>query len=379
MAEKNRQLSATCGPQLHCEHARRLVQILIYNMASTCQVCTDQKKAASLTFPGTNRIKKCVLGDHSKSKKHNKAVQDAKMRNVTAKAVLKEVLREDNGLTNTFRLVLWLAKEDIALLKIDSLCATLNRCSGSILSNYRNNHSAAEMATCLAEVLRGQLTEKVIASPFFSILVDESTDIVVHKQLITHVSYIGPDGASMDFLGLYKLLEADADTVYSALRRQLAAYCLDASFVIGFGSDGAKVVTGRHNGVATKLKRDIGHVFAIHCIAHRLALASSDAAESVDYIGTYASTLQSLHHYVNHSSLRKEELAIWQETFDEPVLTLKRPCATRWLSLNDSVATLGRSYTSILAFLQMQAISSSQAAQLLSTPQTSRYAATTYF
>ena len=144
MAEKNRQLSATCGSQF----VRHLVQILIYNMASTsassdsslsgerasrssspsdnesavskrrryesshrlcheewqdtypwarfdlrqkmyCQVCTDQKKAASLTFSGTNRIKKCVLEDHSKSRKHNEAVQDAKMRNVTAKAVLK--------------------------------------------------------------------------------------------------------------------------------------------------------------------------------------------------------------------------------------------------------------------------------------------------
>ena len=56
-----------------------------------CQVCIDQKKAASLTFPGTNRIKKCFFEDHSKRTKHNEDVQDAKMRNVTAKAVLKEV------------------------------------------------------------------------------------------------------------------------------------------------------------------------------------------------------------------------------------------------------------------------------------------------
>ena len=84
-------------------------------------------------------------------------------------------------------------------------------------------------------------------------------------------------------------------------------------------------------------------------------------------------------HYVNHNSLRMEELAIWQGTFDKPVLTLKTPCATRWLSLSDSVATLGRSYTSNLVFLQMQAISSSQAAQLFSTLQTWMYEATTYF
>ena len=58
-----------------------------------------------------------------------------------------------------------------------------------ILSNYRNNHSAAEMAACLAEVLRAELVKEVNVSPFFSILIDESNDIAIHKQLITYVSY----------------------------------------------------------------------------------------------------------------------------------------------------------------------------------------------
>ena len=150
--------------------------------------------------------------------------------------------------------------------------------------------------------------------------------------------HIGPGGPTVDFLGVYKLQEADA--VYATLRRQLSGYGLDVSFTVGFGSDGASVMTGKHNGVGAKLKRDVGHVFAIHCVAHRLALATSSAAERVDYISSYAGTLQALH--VNHSSLRKE---VWQEIYNEPVLTLKRPCATRWLSLCNSVSTLGRLYT----------------------------------
>ena len=105
-----------------------------------CQVCTNQNKASSRTFPGTNRIKKCILRDQSKSRKHT-------------------------------------------------------------------------------------------------------------------VSNMGRDEPSMDCLGLYKLLEADVDTVYSALRRQLAAYGLDVSFVVGFGSNGMKVMTRRQKGVAAKLKR----------------------------------------------------------------------------------------------------------------------------
>ena len=43
------------------------------------------------------------------------------------------------------------------------------------------------MAIPLAGVLRGQLVEEAIASPFFNIPIDETTDIVLHKQLITYV------------------------------------------------------------------------------------------------------------------------------------------------------------------------------------------------
>ena len=46
--------------------------------------------------------------------------------------------------------------------------------------------------------------------------------------------HIGPGGPTVDFLGVYKLQEADA--VYATLRRQLSGYGLDVSFTVGFGS-----------------------------------------------------------------------------------------------------------------------------------------------
>ena len=45
-----------------------------------------------------------------------------------------------------------------------------------------------------------------------------------------------------------------------------------------------------------------------------------------------------------------ESLAEWQEAFSEPVLTVKRPCATRWLSLSDSVTSLSRMYSGLRIF-----------------------------
>lgn len=62
--------------------------------------------------------------------------------------------------------------------------------------------SIAKIATCFPGVLRGQLMEKTIASPFFNNLINEGTDIAIYKTLITCVAYIGPNRPSVDFLGL---------------------------------------------------------------------------------------------------------------------------------------------------------------------------------
>ena len=54
--------------------------------------------------------------------------------------------------------------------------------------------------------------------------------------------------------------------------------------VIGFGSDGASIMTGKKNGVATRFKKVAPHMIAVHCMAHWLNLCSSKSADSVPYL-----------------------------------------------------------------------------------------------
>ena len=124
------------------------------------------------------------------------------------------------------------------------------------LANYHNNHSSAEIVGCLAEVMRKNMVKRMTSdesSLFYSV----STDIAVHKQLIVYVSYIGNEGPVVDFLCLCKLSQGDADTIYVALCREIKAYGLSMSNLVGFRSDGASVMTGRHNGVASKIKEAV--------------------------------------------------------------------------------------------------------------------------
>ena len=45
----------------------------------------------------------------------------------------------------------------------------------------------------LGEVIRSKVMEEVRASPAFSLLCDETTDVAVLKQLIIYVRYLSPD------------------------------------------------------------------------------------------------------------------------------------------------------------------------------------------
>ena len=76
--------------------------------------------------------------------------------------MLQQVAQDDENLANIFRLVLWLAVEDTALFKLDSLCELLKRCGASVLPNYHNNHSSAEIVGCLAEVMQKNMTKNCI-------------------------------------------------------------------------------------------------------------------------------------------------------------------------------------------------------------------------
>ena len=69
------------------------------------------------------------------------------------------------------------------------------------------------------------------------------------------------------------LFNGIAETIETSSVQFLQDVGLSLSNVSSFGSDGASVMTGRQNGVATRLWRINSGIVSIHCVAHRLALA----------------------------------------------------------------------------------------------------------
>ena len=105
-------------------------------------------------------------------------------------------------------------------------------------------------------------------------------------------------GNHTDFLEVKDVLEtsesADSETITRIITEELKACGLNIALVCGFGSDGASVMTGKHNGVGARLQKVCSIMVRSHCISHRLALACSDANDTVKYIQTIEVTLRQL-------------------------------------------------------------------------------------
>ena len=75
------------------------------------------------------------------------------------------------------------------------------------------------------------------------------------------------------------LFNGTADGIETALVEYLECKDLSLTRLIGPGTDRAKVMTDRINGVGARLKRRQPMLTSIHCVCHRLALAASQAGK----------------------------------------------------------------------------------------------------
>ena len=92
---------------------------------------------------------------------------------------------------------------------------------------------------------------------------------------------VADNKAQTFFLRMVDLINGKAETIENKLLEVIRDCDIPISKVYGFGFDGASVMTGKRSGVATRMKSCNREMISIHCGAHRVALASSQAADHV--------------------------------------------------------------------------------------------------
>jgi protein involved in polysaccharide export with SLBB domain len=117
-------------------------------------------------------------------------------------------------------------------------------------------------------VLDEQMKAELIQTKFYGIVVDESTDLSVNKNLIIYVRYVCPSDLEIKtkLIGDIRIADGTASTIANEVRNQLKCIGLESVNLVGLGSDGASVMFGRKTGVGVQLKQDASFMTHVHCV-----------------------------------------------------------------------------------------------------------------
>ena len=129
---------------------------------------------------------------------------------------------------------------------------------------------------CLLQELLNDVGES-----FYSLIIDESTDISQEKLLAVCIRYFSKSNCKIisSFLGLVILKgECTSDVIGNGIVEMLQKYKLSLKKLIGIGVDGCSTMVGTNHSVSAYFKKIVPDIVMFKCICHSLQLAASKAS-----------------------------------------------------------------------------------------------------
>ena len=152
-----------------------------------------------------------------------------------------------------------------------------------------------------------------------------------------------------------------AETIVAAVRQCFLDLKLPLQKSVGFASDGASAMTGRHGGVGALMQKDMPWLLRGHCLDHRLALAAEGPLHDPGWKAELAwlneiffPELTELFLYMDFAG-RQARLDDVTTRLNLPKIRGVKPAFTRWLSYDAVISKLCSCLACVLIFLEEEA------------------------
>ena len=184
--------------------------------------------------------------------------------------------------------------------------------------------------------------QKINAAPFWSLILDSTSDITRVDQLSVIVRWVNVTGEECtvieSFLGFIKVTDPNAAGIASTAEKFIKDLGIDFNKLRGQGYDGASVMSGIHAGVQALVKKLVEALVPfVHCRCHNLNLIINDAVTSVTENEKLFGVIKDVFNFFGSSLNRWNDLKLESV---QGSLTLKRLCVTRWSSRIDAVRAI---------------------------------------
>lgn len=304
-----------------------------------CKLCKVTIKA------GKSELKK-----HSNGQKHKKKVEEFDN-------IQKSVPKIDNFVTLNTKvknaeaaLCSYIVENDLPISSIEPLVDLIkNLPEKNVIDKIAVAKQKATnvIRSGLRPFFNEQLVEK-LRTNFYSIYIDETTDVSVSKQLAIVVTYCENLQTQVDVLDVVDCPDGSAISLYNNLIKCMEQNNVPFHNWVGFCSDTTNVMMGEHNSVSQLIKKNFPNVFISKCSCHMIALVASNACSKLS--NSLEDLCRNIYNHFNRSPKSSAAYKEFQAFFEVKPHKLLKLVQTRWLSLQECSRRILEQWDALLQY-----------------------------
>ena len=193
-------------------------------------------------------------------------------------------------------------------------------------------------------VLR-QIASNLQSSPFLTIMVDETTDVSNHEQVVICVRWVSVDfDVHEDFIGLSQVDKIDAGTLVAVIRDFFLRMNISLHKLRGQCYDGAAAMAGLRPGVGKQIEDLEPRAVYTHCYGHSLNLACGDTIKTCKLLREALDTTYEITKLIKKSPRRNAILDRLREEMVSDTPGIRVLCPTRWTVRAEALQSVLENY-----------------------------------
>lgn len=150
-------------------------------------------------------------------------------------------------------------------------------------AQYTSVRTKHEIIEICENIIVNDIISKANASKCFSILADETSDIVGVEHLSLGVRFANFGDGKLtiqeEFLGFVEFKKLDAQSISDAILTKYENLNLNMTYCVEQGYDRCSAMPGKENGMKSIIQRKYPNIHCVHCSSHRLNLVIHDLHE----------------------------------------------------------------------------------------------------
>lgn len=194
-----------------------------------------------------------------------------------------------------------------------------------------SRNTVKDRIICMSNDITDQLQTDLASENYFSICLDESTDVTSQARLAVFVRFSSVNIMREELIKLMTIsTKTTGQDIMNVVLKEFANLKININNIVSITTDGAPNMVGKHNGFVQLFSKEISHpLISFHCLIHQEALCAKDSLKSLQNV---MEVVTKVVNFITSRALNNRQFTKLLDEVESQYAGLLMYNSVRWLS-----------------------------------------------